>query len=124
MVLITIVMTMITKPSYGEIWLVNLNSVVGREQAKIRPCLVVSDDRLNHGHADVSFIIPLTSQNKMIPWHVEVAPPEGGLKKVSYIMCEQMKSVSHLRFSQTSLGYVDQSTMDAVKARIRLLCVL
>ncbi len=114
----------IIKPSYGEIWLVNLDPIIGHEQAKIRPCLVVSNDMLNHGGADLSFIIPLTSQDKRVLSHVEVAPPEGGLKKVSYIMCEHMKSLSHLRFSKKPLGTINKNTMDAVKLRIRFLCDL
>lgn len=115
---------MIIKPSYGEIWLVDLDPVVGHEQAKRRPCLVVSDDRLNHGRSSLSWLIPLTSQDQGVAWHVEVVPPEGGLKKVSYIMCEQMKSLSHLRFSKKPLGVINEDTMGAVKARIRLLCDL
>ncbi len=112
------------KPSQGEIWLVALDPVVGHEQAKTRPCLIVSDDMLNHGDTDLSFIIPLTSKDKKMPSHVTINPPEGGLRKVSYIMCEQMRSLSHLRFGKSCLGVVSQKTMDAVRIRIRFLCSL
>ena len=115
---------MIIKPSYGEIWLVALDPTIGREQAKTRPCLVVSDDRLNNSSAGLAFIVPITSQNKKIPWHIEITSPEGGLKKTSYIMCEHMKSLSHLRFRGNRLGIVQENTMAAIKARLRLLCDL
>ncbi len=39
-------------------------------------------------------------------------------------MCEHMKSLSHMRFSKKPLGIVSKKTMDAVKFRIRFLCVL
>ena len=51
------------KPSRGEIWFVDLNPVVGHEQAKIRPCLIISHDTFNHGPANLHIILPLTSKN-------------------------------------------------------------
>ena len=33
----------------GEIWLVNLMPIVGHEQDKMRPCVVISNDQVNTG---------------------------------------------------------------------------
>jgi mRNA interferase MazF len=74
----------------GEIWLMDLNPVRGREQAGKRPCLVISVDRFNQSPADLVVILPITSKDKQIPWHVKVQPPEGGLTMDSYIKCEDV----------------------------------
>lgn len=107
-------------PSRGEIWLLDLNPVKGHEQAGQRPCLVISDDTFNHGPADLALILPLTSKEKRIPLHVEVKPPEGGLHTRSFIMCENIRSVSQTRFSKR-LGAVHGNTLHAVEDRLRIL---
>ncbi len=110
------------KPNRGEIWVVDLNPVTGHEQAKKRPCLVVSNNTYNHGPSDLAVILPITSQNKQFPWHVEVLPGAyTGLAKHSFIMCEQPRTVSKLRFEQKPLGTVPLSTLHLVQKRIEIL---
>ena len=71
----------------GEVWIVNLNPTQGHEQNRLRPALVVSTDTFNHGPAELVIALRITSKGKGIPFHVEVKPPEGGLKTVSFIKC-------------------------------------
>lgn len=108
------------KPSRGEIWLVNLNPTLGREQQGIRPCLVVSADPLNHGPAELVIVLPITSRDKQIPAHVMVRPPEGGLKHRSFVKCEDIRSVSTIRLVEP-WGRVAKETMEAVGYRLRML---
>lgn len=44
----------------GDVWMVNLDPTVGSEQGGVRPCLVVSADRLNEYRENV-IIVPITS---------------------------------------------------------------
>ncbi len=108
------------QPSRGEIWLVNLNPTRGHEQAGIRPGLVVSIDLFNHGPAGLVVLLPLTTQDKGIPFHLEVNPPEGGLSAKSFIKCEDIRSVAKERLSR-QLGTVSSTTMVAVEDRMRIL---
>ena len=108
------------QPSRGEIWLVNLNPTRGHEQAGIRPGLVVSVDLFKHGPAGLVVLLPLTTQDKGIPFHVEVNPPEGGLNAKSFIKCEDIRSVAKERLSR-KLGDISSATMLAVEDRIRIL---
>ncbi len=82
------------KPDRGDIWLVDLNPTLGREQRGVRPCLVVSTDLFNHGLAELIIALPITSKDKRIPSHVAIAPPEGGLKVRSFVKCEDIRSIS------------------------------
>jgi len=111
------------QPSRGEIWLVNLNPTRGHEQAGIRPGLVVSVDLFNHGPAGLVVLLPLMTQDKGIPFHLEVNPPEGGLSAKSFIKCEDIRSVAKERLSR-QLGAVSSTTMVAVEDRMRILLEL
>ena len=108
------------KPNRGEIWTVDLNPTIGHEQAGKRPALVVSVDSFNQSAAELAIVLPLTSRAKGIRSHVEVGKGEAGLKTVSYIKCEDVRSVSTKRLSRR-LGLVSQTTMDAVEDILRIL---
>ncbi len=110
-------------PSRGEIWLADLDPARGHEQAGRRPVLIISDDLLNHSEAGLAFITPLTTRRKNIPSHVEIAPPEGGARRRSYIMCEHTRSVSHERLAER-WGAVSPETLAQVEYRLRLLLAL
>ena len=108
------------EPSRGEVWLVNLNPSRGHEQAGVRPGLVVSVDLFNHGPAGLVVLLPLTSIGKGIPFHVELNPPEGGVKVKSFIKCEDIRSVAKERLSRR-WGMVSGTTLTAIEDRLRIL---
>ncbi|MDM8564743.1 type II toxin-antitoxin system PemK/MazF family toxin [Candidatus Halobeggiatoa sp. HSG11] len=107
-------------PSRGEIWLVNLNPTRGHEQAGIRPALIVSVDIFNHGPADLIVVLPITTKNKKIPLHVKITPPEGGLKELSFIKCEDIRSISTERLLK-QLGNITDSTLILAEDKLRIL---
>lgn len=106
--------------SRGEIWLVGLDPTKGREQAGMRPALVISVDPFNHGAAELVIAIPITSKAKGIPLHVEVSPPEGGLTMTSFVKCEDVRSISTSRLVR-KLGSVSEQTTESVEDRLRIL---
>jgi mRNA interferase MazF len=104
----------------GEVWFVDLDPAKGREQTGRRPCLIVSDDDLNRSRADLVIVIPITSNHKQVPSHVELLPPDGGLKLRSFIKCEDLRSISTDRLIKV-MGHVNRATLDKVEERLRLL---
>ena len=108
------------EPSRGEIWLVNLSPSRGHEPTGVRPGLVISVDPFNHGPAGLVVLLPLTSVAKGIPLHVEIRPPEGGVKVKSFVKCEDVRSISKERLSRR-WGTVSQSTLAAIEDRLRIL---
>ncbi len=107
-------------PSRGEIWLIDLNPVRGKEQAGQRPCLIISVDLFNHGPAELIIILPITSKKKNIPFHVMLKPPEGSVNVESYIKCEDIRSASRNRLIK-KIGLVSDETMTQVEDRLRIL---
>jgi mRNA interferase MazF len=110
----------IQPPFRGEVWLADFNPTKGREQAGVRPCLVFSVDPFNHGPLELVIAIPITSARRGWPTHVKVAPPEGGLKNVSYIKCEDIRSMSSDRLIKR-MGVVSRETMAKTEGRVRIL---
>jgi mRNA interferase MazF len=110
-------------PSRGEIWTVDLDPVVGHEQAGRRPALVVSVDKLNHSSGELAIVCPITKRDRRNPMHVRIEPPEGGVRVVSFVKCEAVRSVSTQRLGD-AWGYLEASTMVEVAKRLRGLLKL
>jgi mRNA interferase MazF len=104
----------------GEIWLADLNSTRGREQAGKRPVAVVSEDSLNSGPAGLVIVLPLTSTIRAIPSHIVVAPPEGGLTVRSAVICEAIRSISTGRLVER-WGRLSERSLSRVEDVLRIL---
>ena len=105
----------------GEIWLAQFEPVLGHEQGRLRPALIVSADWFNGSRADLITVHPITSQPKRLPpSRVRISPPEGGLRLESWVICEQVRTLSKQRFS-SRLGVVSPATLRAVAENLRLL---
>jgi mRNA interferase MazF len=112
----------VPSPSRGEVWAVQLDpGTIGHEQeGQQRPCLVISDDRLNRSQAGMAIIVPITRTVRNIPSHVAISPPEGGLTEMGVIKCEQVRSISTIRLKKR-LGVVNLSTLSQVGEKLKLL---
>ena len=71
-------------------------------------------DLFYQGPAGLVVVIPLTTKEKGIPFHVEIKSPEGGLTKHSFVKCEDLRAVSKERLVQR-LGRVTRNTLAAVE---------
>lgn len=104
----------------GEIWLIDFNPTKGREQAGIRPALIISVDYFNDSMANKIVACPLTSKDKGIPLDVALLPPDGGIVKNSFIKCEDIRSLSKERLIE-KWGDISREKMDEVQKKLRLL---
>jgi len=108
------------KPSRGEVWHADLNPTRGKEIRGKRPCLVVSVDRFNHGPANLVLVLPLTTTDTRIPFHIRIDPPESGATKTAYIKTDQVRCISVERLERFR-GDVSHQTMNAVEDCLRIL---
>lgn len=104
----------------AEIWIVDLEPVMGHEQAGRRPALVFSADAFNASPAELVVVLPITSKPRKLPSRIRIVPPEGGLRVESWVICEQVRTVSKRRLS-SRLGTVTPATMRSVSDVVRLL---
>jgi mRNA interferase MazF len=92
----------------------------GTEQAKARPFVVVSVDQLNGSGLRLSLAVPLTRTDFSNALHLEISPPEGGLRDRSFAMPEQLRTLSHGRIVRR-LGTLRPATLAELLRRCRLL---
>jgi|SRR5450432_2988872 len=107
----------------GEIWRVALDPTVGHEQAGTRPALILSVDRFNASGADLVVVLPITSKaskHRALPSRIRVTPPEGGLSKESWVICEQPRTVATSRLGRR-MGSLRPATMHAVEVVVCFL---
>lgn len=109
-----------TSPARGEVWLANLDPPHGHEQAGTRPCLIISVDHFNQGPAELVVMCPMTTRELGIPSHIEVQPPDGGVRVRCFIKCEDVRSVSKMRLIQR-WGTIAPATLSLVEDGIRIL---
>lgn len=108
-------------PQRGEVWVANLDPIKGHEQGRLRPCIIISADEFNLGPSQLVVALPLTSKQKPYGARVTVQPPEGGLARESYVMCEQIRVMSLRRFSTQPIGKVSLRTLSAIEKTLGAL---
>lgn len=107
-------------PRRGEVWYVDFEPVRGHEQGGHRPALVLSEDIFNRSPAQIVVVLPITTRERGVSSHVRVDPPEGGLKRPSFVKCEDVRSVDQRRLTRC-LGAVAADTMSEVEELLRLI---
>lgn len=109
-------------PLRGEVWIVDLNPTQGHEQAKRRPCLIVSNDIFNKNASHLVVVIPLSSRYKKISWIVELGKIGTDDRAIeAYALCNHIRTVSLNRFSKRPIGRVTDNIMREVETRLRFL---
>jgi mRNA interferase MazF len=77
----------------GEIYWADLNPVRGREQAALRPVLVLSQDIFNRRSGTV-IAMAITSQPQRARFPLTFDLPEGTLPKPSWVKISQVRTIS------------------------------
>jgi mRNA interferase MazF len=85
--------------------------------------MIVSDDIINQGASGLCVVVPLTSRDKEIPLHLAIAPPEGGLRVLSWAKPENVRSLDTRRLL-SRWGAVSPQTADLVDDRLKVLLKL
>ena len=99
----------------GEIWLVNLDPVLGAEIRKTRPVVIVNSDAI--GILPIRLIAPITEWKDYFAgnvWHVKLEPnTTNGLTKSSVVDTLQLRGIDTSRFVR-KLGEVAPQMMRTI----------
>ncbi len=109
-----------------HIFLANLDPVIGSEQGKTRPVLVISEEEINHILPVVN-VLPITSRKlsrKIYPNEVLIPEKTSGLDKESIILCYQIRTLDKKRLIK-SMGKIDslelqESIIDSISFQLGL----
>jgi mRNA interferase MazF len=105
----------------GEIYLVNLNPVHGREQSGFRPVLVLSSDSINRLPLVVTVVVGTKGENikRDYPSNVRVSAAESGLPLETVFLCFQLRSLDSARFSDPPAGGISRASLAKVENAVR-----
>src|SRR6266566_348250 len=97
----------------GEIYFVDLNPIVGREQRGTRPVLVVSIDRINRSPLVVTIVPGTDASNVRNKYESDVLIPahESGLPMDTVFLCFQARALDHSRFPNHPAGQLAAQRM-------------
>jgi mRNA interferase MazF len=110
-------MVALSKVRRGCIYVVDFDPVIGSEQGKKRPALVIQND-LGNLSSDTTIVVAISSRvpTKSYPMHVSL--PAGILDKPGVIMCEQIRTVSLQRVQAKALAELPKNLMSQVEEAI------
>lgn len=100
-----------------EIYWADLEPAKEAEMKKIRPCVVISPDEMNH-NIDIVIIAPLTSTSKNYPFRVRIEF-EG---KTGWIVLDQIRAIDKSRLVKKA-GLLDSNDILYVKAILKEMLV-
>lgn len=103
----------------GDVWLADLNRVVGPEQSGRQPVMIVSGPlHLTLPHA-VAFVVPITSRDRGLRHQIPITSRLSGLSKLpSFTRPEDTRAVAYQRLDRR-LGAVTSGELTAVRRILR-----
>ena len=95
----------------GDVWLAALDPVIGSEQGKTRPVVIIQNNVANE-HSPVVIIAAVTTTRgvKEYPTEIWVSPPNGGVRRASVVLLNQIRTIDKRRLIHR-WGALDASTM-------------
>lgn len=94
----------------GEVWLVALDSTLGSETQKTRPCVVVSPPEL-HDHLRTVIVAPMTSKARPAPFRVPVTFK----RKQGLILLDQIRTVDKVRLVKKEGSVSANALLDTLR---------
>lgn len=113
-------MARLAAPRRGEVFLVNFDPTIGAEIKKIRPALVIQNDRANR-LSPITIVAAITSKfdDRLYPTEVRIQAGEGGLKEESVVVLDQIRSIDQQRIIK-KLGKVSEITLKRTDYAIKV----
>lgn len=101
----------------GDVFLVNLDPVVGSEVGKTRPAVVLQNELANRTSPTVT-VVPLSSKvDRVFPFQVLIPAGEGGLERDSKALCEQIRTLAKSRLLQ-HLGSLPPERLEEIRSAL------
>ncbi len=104
-----------------EIWLANLEPVIGSEQGRTRPVIIISENYTNDALSVVN-VLPVTSRkNSRLVYPNEVLIVAGGFGLVneSIVLCYQIRTIDKKRLIRQIGSVDDQNTQNEIIEAIK-----
>ena len=104
----------------GEVHLAALDPTIGREIAKTRPVIIVSND-INNRYSATITVLPITSKNlqKIYPFETKLPEGSGNLPKDSKAKADQVRTLDKRRLIKR-IGMLDGEVMNKIETALKI----
>ncbi len=104
----------------GDIFIADLDPVMGSEQGGVRPVVIVQNNRGNHFSPTVICAAITSRLDKSdLPTHVWISARDSGLRSDSLVLCEQLRTLEKRRLKGRA-GRIDDLALRRVDAALRV----
>lgn len=98
-----------------QLWWTDFDPQIGREQAGLRPAIVVGTPFACQLPNQLAFVVPCTTTDRGLPFHPEVS----SLDRPTYAMCDQLKSISRKRLVRRHPAPLQPDEINGIKFVLR-----
>lgn len=104
----------------GEIYLADLEPIIGSEQGGIRPVLIIQNNKGNK-YSSTTIAAPITTKRipNYLPIHAFVFTGQTGLPQTSCVLLEQLRVLDKSRLTEY-IGKVNDFTMQEVDRALKI----
>jgi mRNA interferase MazF len=106
----------------GDVYLVNLDPIVGKEIGKARPAVIIQND-IGNKFSPVTIIAPISSVKeitKPLPIMIFLEKGESGLNEESYVDCGQIRTIDKDKRLITKFGSFSKSKMNEIDKALKI----
>ncbi len=104
----------------GEIYLADLEPIIGSEQDGIRPVLIIQNNKGNR-HSDTTIAAPITTKriSNRLPVHIFTFAKSSGLPQNSSVLLEQIRVLDKSRLTEY-IGKVNDFVMQDIDRALKI----
>lgn len=102
----------------GDLVWADFSPTRGREQAGLRPALVIATGEYLDSIPNLVIVLPVTTIDRGLPPHVRLRGDAMKLPEPSWALTEQPRTITRERLT-TSSGCVDEECLAEVEVRLR-----
>ncbi|GJQ61010.1 MAG: endoribonuclease EndoA [Melioribacteraceae bacterium] len=110
----------------GDVYLVNLDPVIGKEIGKARPAVIIQNN-IGNKFSPVTIIAPISSVKeitKPLPIMIFLDENEGGLPAQSFVDCGQIRTIDKEQRLIKKYGSLDSQKMNEIDRAIKISLAL
>lgn len=106
----------------GDVYLINLDPVIGKEIGKSRPAVIIQNN-VGNKFSPVTIVAPISSVKgitQVLPIFIKLEKGEAGLSEESYVDCGQIRTIDKEKRLIKKLGRLNEVKMNLVDSALKI----
>lgn len=106
----------------GDVFLVNLDPIIGKEIGKARPAVIIQND-IGNRFSPVTIVAPISSikeATRLLPVMILLEKGEGGLTERSFADCGQIRTIDKTLRLIKKLGSLQKDKIELIDRALKI----